>query len=75
MGSMAVVIACRDEASARERFGVTTGELGIVTSRTGRRFFSDPDLERRFLDRVSEALGAADVWGKLDTAGPAWTAS
>jgi protein phosphatase len=67
MGSRAVVIACRDEASARERFGVTSGEVGIVYTRTGRRFFDDPDLERRFLDRVREALGAADLWAKLET--------
>jgi protein phosphatase len=67
MGSRAVVVACRDESAARERFGVTTGELGIVTTRTGRRFFNDPDLERRFLDRVREALTAADLWGKLET--------
>lgn len=67
MGSRAVVVACRDETAARGRFGVTTGELGIVTTRTGRRFFNDPDLERRFLDRVREALTAADLWGKLDT--------
>ena len=53
--------------AARERFGVTTGELGIVYTRTGRRFFNDPDLERRFLDRVREALTAADLWGTLET--------
>ena len=46
MGSRAVVVVCRDEKAARERFGVTTGESGIVTTRTGRRFFNDPDLER-----------------------------
>ena len=67
MGSRAVVIACRDEASARERFGVDTGEIGIVTTRTGRRFFNDPDLERRFLDRVRDALSAAELWEKLET--------
>jgi len=67
MGSRAVVVACRDEAAARERFGVTTGELGIVTTRTGRRFFNDVDLERRFLDRVRAALTADDLWGKLET--------
>ncbi len=67
MGSRAVVIACRDEAAARERFGVTAGELGIVYTRTGRRFFNDPDLERRFLDRVREALSAADLWARLET--------
>ena len=67
MGSRAVVVACRDEAAAKERFGIATGELGIVTTRTGRRFFNDSDLERRFLDRVRQALGAADLWSKLDT--------
>ena len=67
MGSRAVVIACRDEEAARERFGVFSGELGIVITRTGRRFFNDPDLERAFLDRVRSALGAADLWAKLET--------
>jgi protein phosphatase len=67
MGSRAVVVACRDEEAARERFGVSRGELGIVTTRTGRRFFNDPDLERQFLDRVRSALGAAEIWSKLET--------
>ena len=62
MGSRAVVVACRDEASARERFGVTTGEAGIVYTRTGRRFFNDANLERRFLDRgeAGELLGKSE---------------
>lgn len=67
MGSRAVVILCRDEAAAKERFGVTSGELGIVTTRTGRRFFNDPDLERRFLDRVRSSLDATDLWSQLHT--------
>lgn len=67
MGSRAVVVACRDEAAARNRFGVTTGELGVVTTRTGRRFFNEPDLERRLLDRVREALDEADLWVRLET--------
>ncbi len=67
MGSRAIVVACRDEEAARERFGVTTGELGIVHTRTGRRFFHNPDLERRFLERVRSALTTADLWGKLET--------
>ena len=45
MGSRAVVIVCRDEQAARERFGVTEGEIGIVYTRTGRRFFNEPELE------------------------------
>jgi polynucleotide kinase-phosphatase len=67
MGSRAVVIVCRDETAARERFGVTEGELGIVTTRTGRRFFNEPGLEQRFLDRVRTALTAANLWAELET--------
>lgn len=68
MGSRAVVIVCRDEQTARERFGVLEGEIGIVTTRTGRRFFNDPLLEGQFLDRVRSALTEADVWTSLATA-------
>lgn len=67
MGSRAVVVVCRDEHAARDRFGITTGETGIVTTRTGRRFFNDTDLERQFLDRMRAALTAADLWSKLET--------
>jgi polynucleotide kinase-phosphatase len=67
MGSRAVVVIGRDEVVARERFGVETGEIGIVITRTGRRFFNDSDLEQPFLDRVRKALTAADLWSKLET--------
>ncbi len=67
MGSRAVVTVCRDEQAARERFGVLEGELGIVTTRTGRRFFTDAALEAQFLDRVRAALTSANVWGTLNT--------
>ena len=67
MGSRAVVIVCRDEQAARDRFGVLEGEIGIVTTRTGRRFFNDPDLEAQFLERVRSALTAADLWTTLNT--------
>ncbi len=68
MGSRAVVVVCRNENAARERFGAAAGESGVVTTRTGRRFFNDLDLEHRFLDRLRAALTAADLWSKLDTA-------
>src|SRR5205823_8089089 len=45
MGSRAGVIVCRDEEAARERFGVAEPEVGIIYTRTGRRFFNDLDLE------------------------------
>jgi len=67
MGSRAVVIVCRDEQAARERFGVIAGETGIVTTRTGRPFFSDKVLEAQFLDRLRAALTAADLWTALNT--------
>ncbi len=67
MGSRAVVIVCQDEQAARERFGVTEGEVGIVYTRTGRRFFNEPAMEAQFLDRVRSALAAANFGSELDT--------
>lgn len=67
MGSRAVVVVCRDEASARERFGVVSGELGVVLTRTGRRFFSEPEVERQVLDRVRTAVTGAGLWESLNT--------
>jgi hypothetical protein len=67
MGSRAVVIVCRDGQAAKERFGIAEQETGIVYTRTGRRFFNEPDLERHFLDRVRAALTAADFWDTFAT--------
>ncbi len=67
MGSRAVVIVCQDEQAAKERFGVTEGEVGIVYTRTGRRFFNEPEWEQQFLDRLRSALSAASFWSELDT--------
>jgi protein phosphatase len=67
MGSRAVVVVCRDEEAARKRFGVTEGEFGICTTRTGRRFFDDPALERELLLRVQSAMTGAGLWEELNT--------
>ena len=67
MGSRAVVVICRDEESARQRFGVTDGETGIIYTRTGRRFFNDADLESRFLDRLRNAMTASGFWEEFNT--------
>jgi len=67
MGSRAIVIICRDEGAAKERFGIAEEEIGIVYTRTGRRFFNEPDLERQVLDQVRAALTAADFWGSFGT--------
>jgi len=68
MGSRAVVIVCRDEQAAKVRFGIAEQEFGIVYTRTGRRFFTEPDPEPMFLDRVRTALTAADFWVEYNTA-------
>jgi protein phosphatase len=67
MGSRAVVVVCRDEDAARERFGVTDGEAGIVYTRTGRRFFNDAELEAQFLDRLRTAMTTSGFWDEFHT--------
>jgi len=65
MGSRAVVIVCRDREAAFRRFGVAEDEMGICTTRTGRRFFNDLALEREFLERVRSAVDKAGWWEEL----------
>jgi protein phosphatase len=67
MGSRAIAVVCRDEAAARGRFGVVDQGIGIVYTRTGRRFFSEPALERELLDRVSRAFLSSGLWEELAT--------
>lgn len=67
MGSRAVVIVCRDEDAARRRFGVIGEGIGICYTRTGRRFFDDPSIEKEFLEKVRAALDAADSWNTFQT--------
>jgi protein phosphatase len=67
MGSRAVVIVCRDEEAARKRFGVVNEGVGIVYTRTGRRFFDNSELERAFLTRIQSAISTAGFWDEFDT--------
>ena len=67
MGSRAVAVVCHNEDAARKRFGVVEEGIGIVYTRTGRRFFDNPDLEREFLERIKDALTAADFWTEFKT--------
>lgn len=67
MGSRAVVIACRDADVARRRFGVEGDESGVVYTRTGRRFFSDAELEKQLLERVVLAATKSGLWEELKT--------
>jgi protein phosphatase len=67
MGSRAIVIVCRGAEVAARRFRVTTGEAGLVYTRTGRRFFDDPALEAELLGRVRAAFDAGGLWTELAT--------
>ena len=67
MGSRAVVIVCRDEETARKRFGVSEPALGACVTRTGRRFFDNAALEREFLERVRDAAANSGLWDELET--------
>jgi protein phosphatase len=67
MGSRAVVIVCRDDNAARQRFGLVDRGSGIVYTRTGRRFFDDAARETEFLARLCEALDAANFWERFQT--------
>jgi len=67
MGSRAVAIVCKDDGVSTRRFGVTEGGIGIVYTRTGRRFFDRADLETSFLERVRDVLDKSGFWDELQT--------
>ena len=67
MGSRAVVVVCRNDAVARQRFGVIDDGIGIVTTRTGRRFFDDRSVEDELLAITAKALDGAGTWERLST--------
>lgn len=67
MGSRAVVIVCRDEDAARKRFGVINEGIGICYTRTGRRFFNEPELEKQMLEKVHSALDSSGFWDEFAT--------
>jgi protein phosphatase len=67
MGSRAVVVICRDANVARERFGVDSGEAGVIYTRTGRPFFNDPAWQEQMLERTRAAIARADWWQRFNS--------
>mgnify|MGYP000241439471 CR=1 FL=1 len=67
MGSRALVVVCKDEDVAKERFGIVDEGIGIVYTRTGRRFFDDLQLEAQFIERVRDAITNSGLWEELNT--------
>ena len=62
MGSRAIVVVCRDEETARERFGAEG--TGAIYTRTGRPFLDDAEPA---LERIRAAATAAGLWEQLET--------
>ncbi|MEM7031043.1 MAG: polynucleotide kinase-phosphatase [Chloroflexota bacterium] len=67
MGSRAIVILCRNEAAAQQRFGVADEGIGVCYTRTGRRFFDNPALEAEFLTRLQTTFTQANFWEEHQT--------
>jgi protein phosphatase len=67
MGSRAVVIVCRDDEAARDRFGADGGETGTIYTRTGRPFLATQAETEDALRRVRAAVDTAGLWDTLHT--------
>ncbi|MCY4516572.1 MAG: polynucleotide kinase-phosphatase [Acidimicrobiaceae bacterium] len=67
MGSRAVLVVARDGDAARARFGISNDDAGVIVTRTGRPFFSQPALAKTLLDRVRAGADASGLWDLLDT--------
>ena len=65
MGSRAVVVICRDEAVAQLRFGIQNEGIGILFTRTGRRFFNDRAVESELLGILHQALTTTGFWDEF----------
>ena len=61
MGSRAVVLVCRDQATATSRFAMPAGMTGVVHTRTGRSFLDDARTDE-LLGRLRRAADAAGTW-------------
>jgi protein phosphatase len=74
MGSRAVIVLCRDQKTALERFGVQEGSRGIIYTRTGRHFFDPSDspaaagTESAILERLGKVLDHSGFWEEFATA-------
>ncbi|HEX4796864.1 MAG TPA: AAA family ATPase [Humisphaera sp.] len=67
MGSRAVAIVCRDPAAVRRRFGIEEDSIGIIYTRTGRRFFEDRAVEQQMLATLHRALESCGYWEQFKT--------
>ena len=74
MGSRALIVLARTSEVAERRFGVADGARGVVVTRTGRRFFTNPAIEAEVLHRIDAAMAGAGMWDELATDWVLWDA-
>jgi protein phosphatase len=67
MGSRAVVVLCRNEDAAAKHFGIQGEGIGVVYTRTGRRFFNDRLQEVEVLTRLRLAMDHLRWWDEFQT--------
>ncbi|MDL2220903.1 polynucleotide kinase-phosphatase, partial [Eubacteriales bacterium OttesenSCG-928-N14] len=67
MGSRAVFVLCKDTQTAKDRFHVDDGSIGIIYTRTGRHFFEDKEMEQAILTRLGKVLSQSDFWNAFST--------
>ena len=67
MGSRAVLVVARDADAARRRFGITSGEQGMIYTRSGRLFFNGRAETQEAVARTAKALDAAGLFRELET--------
>jgi protein phosphatase len=70
MGSRAVIVLCKDRETAAKRFKAGDGGIGIIYTRTGRRFFencADENTESAILSRLQNALANSGFWDDFNT--------
>ena len=67
LGSRAVIVLCKDNSTAKDRFGVNDESRGIIYTRTGRKFFDDNNIEKQLLDRLGDVLNKTGFWKDFET--------
>jgi hypothetical protein len=67
MGSRGIVVLCRTQKIARERFDVDSEIPGCAYTRNGRRFFKDEDTEAVFIERLERVFTRSNFWKRFST--------
>lgn len=67
MGSRAIVVICKNEGVAQQRFGIENESIGVIYTRTGRPFIQDASLNLTLLSRIQNALTNAGFWQEFNS--------